>query len=46
MINVCHGVVEALKKGYLIQPRRRMRKIMREGFLEEVKPSCTPFTEF
>lgn len=30
--------MEALKKGYLIYPGSRMR----EGFLEEVKPSCTP----
>lgn len=38
MIYVYQGAIEALKKGYLIQPGRRVRKTVREGFWEKVKP--------
>lgn len=41
MIYVYQDAIEALKKGYLIQPGRIVRKTVREGFWEKVKPQCT-----
>lgn len=41
MIYVYQDAIEALKKGYLIHPGRIVRKTVREGFWEKVKPQCT-----